>query len=139
MIGVALLTILPFVIVMGPRDFVQIAVLELISTPFRADGLTVPAFFVNVFHTRSVTSLWSLGVGSIATIVSLLLLKNLRPTIRFVAGSTVTMFAVFLFGAQAFCNYYYLVGGMMLWLLVLHAEPEEDPKISSTHPKALIG
>ena len=133
MIGVALLTVLPFVIVMGPIDFVRLAVLPLISTPFRADSLTVPAFLVNVLRTQGVTSLWSLGVGAIATLVSILLLKQLSATTRFLAGSIVTMFSLFLFGAQAFCNYYYLVGGMILWLLLLHAETDTgEQKTCST-------
>lgn len=140
MIGIALLTILPFVLTMGPIGFIHLAVLPLISTPFRADSLTVSAFFVNVFGTHGVTSLWSLGIGAIATLISVPLLKPLSPTTRFLAGSIMTMYSLFLFGAQAFCNYYYLVGGMILWLLLLHAEANCcEQKTHSIEQKALIG
>jgi hypothetical protein len=40
----------------------------------------------------------------------------------FLFSSAITTFALFLFGSQAFANYYYVVSGLVLMVMVLHAD-----------------
>ena len=56
-------------------------------------------------------------------IISLLTTRN-TPS-GFATSAAMTMFAMFVFGSKAFCNYYYFVIGAMCIAIAAFAGPEE--------------
>jgi hypothetical protein len=120
---VVLATWLPFLVWDAPAA-VRNGLLFQFRTPFRPDGLTVSAA---LFHWSGwMSTKWvaiAIGVGVTA-------LTHARLNRGALGGglyaSVITTLAVFLSGSQAFCNYYYFLGAMLLFLLAIRLREEES-------------
>lgn len=101
----------PFLVV-DAKSFLDYAVLFQLNTPFRPDGLTLPA---GLYALTGITIGKGLaaGVGLVVALVTGWVLRG-RGVFGWVLATTLTTFALFLFGSQAFANYYYLVAAMLL-------------------------
>ena len=114
------LTLVPFLI-WNPLSLYTYGVLFQLETPFRPDGLTVVTLLYRLFGFTAgkwLAAFVGLGVGvySYWRFLGLGLMGYLLAV-------TLTTFAIFLFGSQAFCNYYYLVSVLCLFVLAVHARP----------------
>jgi hypothetical protein len=123
-IAVLVTTMLPFSI-WDAASFWEYAVLFQLQTAFRPDALTVfaPLSKLGLIPSKG----WTIGLGLIATLVSMRLFRALEPMRAWLLGMTLSTFAMFLFGSQAFCNYYYLAWGLLTIILV---QPERQSKQS---------
>lgn len=109
---IALLTALPFVL-MDFSSFWESGVMYVLSGVFRHDSLTIPSF---VYHTFGIefSGMWTLIVGAVCAVLTYFLFRRLDRLQGFLLTATITLFAMFLFGAQGFCNYYFVVQGLIL-------------------------
>ncbi|MGE5359253.1 MAG: hypothetical protein ACM3NQ_09560, partial [Bacteroidales bacterium] len=116
----AVLTLVPFV-VWDPASLYTYGVRFQLETPFREDGLTVVALLYR----------WSgFTAGKwLAALVGLLVAaytynRFSRDALRgYVLAVAITTFSIFLAGSQAFCNYYYLVSVLLLFVFAVHGRP----------------
>lgn len=117
--GVALagLTLLPFVL-WDPLRLWSEGVLFQLQTGFRSDSLTIASVFYREFGLEA-PKWWTVVVGAVAAVAGPYALRSLEPLSRYLFSVTITTFALFLFGSQAFMNYYFLVGGLLLCLLTI--------------------
>jgi hypothetical protein len=114
--AIALAVALPF-FAWSPRDFIDGVVLFQLRQPFRPDALSLPAFAAAVTGWRAPGALalvgafaagaftWS-GLGAAA--------GKSEPPSRLPLAIALVYMAFFLFAKQAFCNYYYAVGVIIL-------------------------
>ena len=98
------LTLVPFLI-WNPTSLYTYGVMFQLETPFRPDGLTVVALLYRLFGFTAgkwLAALVGLGVGGYTywRFIGLGLAGYLLAV-------TLTTYAIFVFGSQAFCNYYY--------------------------------
>ena len=112
---VAVMTVLPFLL-LDWRSFVAEGVLRTLQSGFRADSLTIFGFLAPVLGIEP-PKLWSVGVGAVLALMLVLPLRKMPPLRGYLFATTTTTFGMFLFGSQAFCNYYWFVSGMILFLL----------------------
>jgi heme/copper-type cytochrome/quinol oxidase subunit 4 len=114
------LTCLPF-LVWDPVSFYTYGVRFQLETAFRPDGLTIVALFHRLFGLTAGKWLAALvGLG-----VALYTYRRFLPLglVGYLLAVTLTTFSIFLFGSQAFCNYYYLVSVLCLFVFAVHARP----------------
>jgi hypothetical protein len=114
------LTIVPF-LVWDPVSFYTYGVRFQLATTFRPDGLTIVSLFHRLFGLTAGKWLAALvGLG-----VALYTYRRFLPLglLGYLLAVTLTTFSIFLFGSQAFCNYYYLVSVLCLFVLAVHARP----------------
>jgi hypothetical protein len=109
------LTVLPFAIA-DPSSVITQGLLLNLRTPFRTDSLTIfgllsPA--TGIVPPKA----WSLIVGLLISAILVVPSRKIPGIRGYLFAVTITMFGVFLFGSQGFCNYYYLVGGLLLFLI----------------------
>ncbi len=118
MLGVALLTMLPF-LVWHPLGFLQNGLLFQLEGAFRGDSLTIPSFLVPWIG--ETPKLWSIIVGFVVSLITFVLFrtKGLRG---YIYAVSITTFSMFLFGSQAFCNYYGFVSVLIIFALTLDTE-----------------
>jgi len=119
------LTLVPF-LVWNPASLFTYGVMFQLETPFRPDGLTVVALLYRLFGFTAgkwLAALVGLGVG-VYTYWRFIALG--LP--GYLLAVTLTTYAIFLFGSQAFCNYYYLVSVLCLFVMAVH----DRPKVSWT-------
>lgn len=120
----ALLTLVPFLI-WDPVSFYTYGVRFQIQTTFRPDGLTIVALLYRLFGFTAGKWLAALvGFGVAAYTYTRFLRLGLTG---YLLAVTLTTFSMFLFGSQAFCNYYYLVSVLCLFLLAVKARPVLAP------------
>ncbi len=106
------LTMLPFLL-WHPGPAVFNGLLFHMSDAFRPDSLTVASLVyakTGIAAGRSV----SLAVGLVFAAATVWTCRRMPMPFGFLLASSVTFFAVFLLGSQAFCNYYMLVSGLLL-------------------------
>jgi hypothetical protein len=115
-----LLTCVPF-LVWDASSFFTYAVKFQLETPFRPDGLTIVSLLHRLFGFTA--GKWLAGLVGLA--VALYTYRRFLPLglLGYLFAVTLTTFAIFLFGSQAFCNYYYLVSVLCLFLFAVHARP----------------
>jgi hypothetical protein len=129
------LTLVPF-LVWNPASLYTYGVMFQLETAFRPDGLTVVALLYRLFGFTAgkwLAALVGLGVGAYTywRFIGLGL-------VGYLLAVTLTTYAIFLFGSQAFCNYYYLVSVLCLFVLAVQAQPEEPAyRRSMQMPKRL--
>jgi hypothetical protein len=114
------LTIVPF-LVWDPASFYTYGVRFQLETTFRPDGLTIVALLYRLFGLTAGKWLAALvGFG-----VAVCTYRRFLPLglVGYLLAVTLTTFAIFLFGSQAFCNYYYLVSVLCLFVFAVHARP----------------
>jgi len=87
----------------------------------RSDSLTFVTF---LSATAGITlpRMTSVIVGLIFSFWTFRAFRQYPPLPAFLFSSALTTFALFLFGAQAFANYYYVVSGLVLLLIAYHTE-----------------
>jgi hypothetical protein len=97
------LTYLPFVLFTREGMWAAL-VLHHVHNPFRPDSLSIPAFLSSA---KIFVPTW---LGPLLALASFWLLRLVRRGVaELVLASSVTLFCFFLFGRQAFANYYYLL------------------------------
>jgi hypothetical protein len=114
------LTLVPF-LVWDPVSLYTYGVMFQLETPFRPDGLTVVAVLYRLFGFTAgkwLAALIGLGVA-VYTYWRFLELG----LVGYLLAVTLTTFAIFLFGSQAFCNYYYLVSVLCLFAFAVRTRP----------------
>ena len=94
----------------------QNGILFHLEDTFRGDSLTLVSALHPFTHWEPSRG-WSLLVGAVFCALTLWTCKTLPRMQGFLLASTVTTFAVFFLGSQAFGNYYFLVSGLQLLLL----------------------
>jgi hypothetical protein len=130
LLGAGLATVLPFIL-WDPASFWKNGVMLVVSLPFHNSTLTLASFLNRL-------SGWTPGpaLSIVSGLVSMagfpLLLRRVPQLPRFLLCSTGTLFTTFLFGTKAFVNYYYLVSGLMVLALALHAEPTKTAPAASS-------
>ncbi len=116
---VAGLTVLPFLL-LDARGFSDAAIASHLHAAFRADSLSLSAVLYRMFGWK----LWALSgavVGGIVAPVAFFLFRGLPGMRGYLFAVTTTTFALFLFGNLAYANYYYFVGGLLLFLLAVYS------------------
>jgi hypothetical protein len=124
----AVVVALPF-FVWGPGDFVNDVILFQLRQPFRTEAMSIPAFLFQ--HTG-----WQ-APGAVAMVGAALAMafawKELgppSPPSLLPAAAALVYSCFFLFAKQAFCNYYYFDGVLILGAIALLA-PEEKEKAAA--------
>lgn len=120
---VVLLTWIPFLI-WDASSVWENGLLFQFRTPFRPDGLTVSSVFYQWFGWAP-TKWVAISVGTIMTVATHRWLGG-RTLSGYVYASVLTTLAVFLWGSQAFGNYYYFLGAMLLFLIALRLREEGE-------------
>lgn len=117
------LTALPFLL-WGPRALWEGGFLFQLRTGFRDTALTV---FAPLHEAYGIVppKWWSGVIGLGATGLTALAFRRLAQPLGYLLAISCTMFAVFALGAQAFCNYYYLVGVFLLFCVAEMGRPAE--------------
>ena len=100
------------------RSVVWLQTLE----PFRTDSLSFLIWADRNDMGRG-SFMWAIGAAIAAAVVSLFTTRN-TPS-GFAASAAITMFAMFVLGSKAFCNYYYFVIGAMCCAIAAFAGPGE--------------
>lgn len=119
--AVVLLTWLPFLLWDAPSALDN-GLLFQFRTPFRPDGLTISAVLFRWFGWAP-TKWLAITVGvAVAAITHRLF--GAKATGGYLYASVFTTLAVFLCGSQAFCNYYYFLGAMLLFLIAIRLREE---------------
>jgi hypothetical protein len=123
-LAAALAVVLPFV-VWGPADFVNDVVLFQLRQPFRREALSLPAylFLVTGWKAPGVLALaGAIGAGAITW----RRLGPEQPLLRLGIAAALVYAFFFVFAKQAFCNYYYFEGVLILGAAALLA-PDSAP------------
>ena len=112
------LTIVPF-LVWDPASFYAYGVRFQLDTAFRPDGLTIVALLHRLLGLTA--GKWLAAVVGLG--VALYTYRRFLPLglVGYLLAVTLTTFSIFLFGSQAFCNYYYLVSVLCLFVFAAHA------------------
>lgn len=116
-LAVAAATVLPF-FAWHPRDFVADVVLFQLQQPFRRDALALPALLSFCTGVQAPGALAMLGAAAATWAVWPRLPGGPKGLLL---GNTVALLGFFSTAKQAFCNYYYFVG--VLLLLVVATAP----------------
>lgn len=100
------------------RSVVWLQTLE----PFRTDSLSFLIWADRNGMGRG-SFIWAIVAAIVAAVVSLFTTRN-TPS-GFAVSAAITMFAMFVLGSKAFCNYYYFVIGAICCALAAFAGPGE--------------
>lgn len=122
MLGAAIVTIIPFLII-DPQNMIQNGFLQTLGGGVREDSLTFVTFIMNVTGIV-LPRVTSLLVGAVVSGITFWAFRRAQPVLGFLFSAAITTFCLFLFGAQAFANYYYVVTGIVLLLLAVHPVEE---------------
>jgi hypothetical protein len=107
-LGVAVATYLPFVVA-TPTGLFAAVVLHHLGNPSRDDSLSVAATLAR-FGYR--VPAW---VGMVASLATIGALPRVPRTVgALLLSASLTFLAFYVFGRQAFCNYYYLLDATVL-------------------------
>jgi hypothetical protein len=104
-------TALPFFL-WSPRDFVDDVVLFHLRQPFRADALSIPAAIAKATGWRAPDVVALAAAGAATALTWRRVATTSLATVPLAAAALYMAF--FLFAKQAFCNYYYFVGALVL-------------------------
>ena len=129
MIAIGFITTIPFLI-WDAGLLINHGFLETLRGGIRTDSLT---FVTLLYQTTGLVlpRMTSFIVGLIASILTFFAFQKSPPVAAFLFASSITTFALFLFGAQAFANYYYIVSGLVLLLIAYHADRQSAPSHSA--------
>ncbi len=106
-----------------PADFVADVALFQLRQPFRSDALSLAAVFYGIFKVRPPGVLALLG----ATLPLVWLWRFWpRGTAGLVTSAVFAFLGFFLCAKQAFCNYYYFIGVLLLLSAALVHEADEE-------------
>lgn len=113
-----------------PADFVEDVVLFQLKQPFRSEALSLPALLYALSDIKLPGAIAAVGL----LLPPLWLGRGRPPRLPAGLGGQLLLFSLMLFGffvtaKQAFCNYYYLVGVLLLLTLTqLDEEPAGDER-----------
>ncbi len=113
MLIAAVATVVPFLF-FDPGNMIHYGFVQtLTGGDVRTDSLT---FVTLLFLTTGVVlpRITSVLIGAVASAATFFAFRKSSPIPAFLFSSALTTFALFLFGAQAFTNYYYIVSGLVL-------------------------
>jgi hypothetical protein len=119
-IGAAAVVILPFFL-WGPRAFLEDVVLLQLREPFRTDALS---YLVWVVRSGWPAPSMAWTVAALAVALAIALARGERSPSGLAAGLAFTLLATFAFGKKAFCNYYFLVIGMLCCAVAARQPPD---------------
>ncbi len=120
--AVVLLTWLPFLL-WDARSAIENGLLFQFRTPFRPDGLTLSSVAFRWFGYEP-TKWVAIGVGSLVTGIAGRKFRDAGLG-GYLYASLIATLSAFLVGSQAFCNYYYFLGALVLFLIALRLREEE--------------
>ncbi|MBF0423707.1 MAG: hypothetical protein HQL73_12020 [Magnetococcales bacterium] len=150
--GVLFLTLFPFLF-QNPQAFIDHTVLEIAGYGIRSDALSWLGFFMAVGKVATPGSQVLTIYLLLAITVSLWFLGQPRMTLFHWALANLLIYAgLFLFGKQAFCNYYYFLALFIILSLLftqnfpldaapfppVHPLPRESAATSTTVPPPLF-
>ena len=122
--AIALCTLIPFLIWDSHATIEYGVLFVLRRIPFRPDSISIPALLY---------PLTGMGVGKAPAVIAQFLAGGLaywllrsRGLAGFLLSSTIAVFASFLFGGQAFLNYYFFVGVFLLFAMLVMAAPQQS-------------
>jgi hypothetical protein len=110
-LAVAAAVTLPF-FVWGPADFVNDVVLFQLRQPFRADAMSIPAFLFDFTGWKAPGAV--AVVGAAAALAAVWKKTGPAEPWRLPMAVALVYMAFFLCAKQAFCNYYYFAGSVIL-------------------------
>jgi hypothetical protein len=122
-IGVAVATAAPFIIWDFDSFWEGAILFNVTKTGFREDSLSITSALYPVMG--PINKSLSVIVGGIVSLCAFGVMRN-QGLAGYCRAATLSTFAMFVFGSQAFCNYYYLVGGLLLFTLI-QSPPEPSP------------
>lgn len=111
----ALATTLPFIIA-NPEAFIRYGVLFQLTPAFRPDALSLLAGLHDFGVALASSKLPAMLAGAACALYTLWRFFPLGNE-GWRWATTITTWAIFLMGSQAFCNYYYFIGAMVLFTL----------------------
>jgi hypothetical protein len=129
----AAVTTLPFFL-WSPHDFVNDVVLFQLRQPFREDALSIPAFVAWASGWHAPGALAIAGAGAALACAWSRIGPRADPSALPLTTALVYM-GFFLFAKQAFCNYYYFVGTIIVAAAALLPPvevPGADSKVAMT-------
>jgi hypothetical protein len=126
-----LVTLVPF-LVWDPSSFFTYAVKFQLETPFRPDGLTVVSLLYRLFGFTA--GKWLAGLVGLGVALYTYRRFLRLGLVGYLLAVTLTTFSIFLFGSQAFCNYYYLVSVLCVFLIAACARPSEPARSVEENP-----
>jgi hypothetical protein len=91
-----------------------------VSVPFRPESLTVFSFLSRTWGLQPPFG-WAIVVGAVITTLTFIPQRRIQPLRGYLFALVLTTFGMFLFGTSGFANWYYLVGGFMIFLIALGA------------------
>jgi len=108
---VATAVTVPF-LVWSPPDFVNDVVLFQVRQPFRTDAMSIPAFLFELTGWRAPGAV--AVVGAAAALAAVWRKSGPDEPWRLPMAAALVYMAFFLCAKQAFCNYYYFAGSVIL-------------------------
>ncbi len=127
--GLALAITLPFFL-WDPSAFTRSAILMQFRQPLRADALSYLAL-VKRDYGIELPSLIGFAAAGVGAFIGLLCCP--RTAGGFAAAVALEMMMFFAFNKQAFCNYYFLVIGIMCCCSAMTASAEQTVPVSTVH------
>jgi hypothetical protein len=121
--AIVLLTWLPFLL-WDARSAVDNGLLFQFRTAFRPDGLTLSSVAFRWFGWQP-TKWVAIGIGLAVTGAAWKFFQG-RGLGGYLYASLLATLAAFLVGSQAFCNYYYFLGTLVLFLIAVRLREEES-------------
>jgi hypothetical protein len=123
---VGLLCVVPFAL-WHINSFMRSVVWLQTLEPFRTDALSFLIWADRNGWGRG-TFIWAVGAAAVAAGLSLVATKNTPSGLA--TSSAFIMFAMFVFGSKAFCNYYYFViGALCIAIAALPGPGEADVRL----------
>jgi hypothetical protein len=116
-LAVGAATLVPFAI-WDWRALLENGVLFNVAIPFRADSLTVFSFLARVWGLQPPPG-WAIVVGAVITALTFIPQRRMQPLRGYLFAMVLTTFGMFLFGSSGFANWYYLVAGLLIFLIAL--------------------
>lgn len=107
-------TLLPFLIV-DPAHFIQNGVTFQLLTAFRSDGLTISSALFAITGI-TINKIFTAAIGFSVSIVTFVVFRHFEAE-GWRWATMITTLIMFLFGSQAFCNYYYFIEVLILFTL----------------------
>jgi len=120
-ISVAAATVVPFALWDFESFWEQGVLFNFTRTGFREDSLSISSALYPLIG--PISKSLSVIVGALASAATFRAVRN-EGLAGYSWAVTITTYAMFFFGSQAFCNYYYFVGGLLLFTMLQQPEPK---------------
>ena len=128
-IAVVAVTATPFALWNFESFWEQGVLFNIGHTGFRADSLSISSVLYPLIG--PINKSLSVVIGGVVAVWSFLAMRQ-QGLPGYLWAVSIATYAMFLFGSQAFCNYYYFVGGLLLFTLLLTSEAKPQPDANSS-------